>query len=158
MNNEKSRLIPIKLIEKKYKQGEIWLYQCMCGNRRKIKKYSVKIGITKSCGCLRKEITIKRFTKHGLRATDFYNVFNSIKQRCNNKNSTGFYKYGARDIKCLWKNFNEFKIDMYKSYLKHVKKYGQNKTQIDRTNNNGNYCKENCKWVTPSENAFNRKR
>lgn len=44
------------------------------------------------------------------------------------------------------------------SYLEHVKEFGQKDTQIDRTNNNGNYCKENCKWVTREENSYNTRR
>lgn len=47
---------------------------------------------------------------------------------------------------------------MEESYLKHVEKFGQKDTQIDRTDNEGNYCKENCRWVTRSENNYNTRR
>jgi len=37
---------------------------------------------------------------------------------------------------------------MYKSYLDHVRLFGEKDTTIDRINNNENYCKKNCKWST----------
>lgn len=94
---------------------------------------------------------------HGLRKTRFYHIFNTMSQRCNNPKSSGYYKYGARGIKCEWENFIEFQKDMYKFYLEHIQKFGEKQTQIDRINNAGNYCRKNCHWVTLKEQARNRK-
>lgn len=44
------------------------------------------------------------------------------------------------------------------SYKKHVIKYGEKQTVIDRINNESNYYKKNCRWVTPSENNLNSSR
>jgi len=77
-------------------------------------------------------------------------------RRCTEKTNNRYYRYGGRGIKCFWKKFEEFKNEMYNSYLYHVKKYGENNTQIDRMDNDSNYCKENCRWVTLVEQARTR--
>lgn len=139
----------------------LWLCICSCGNKTTAYGNNLNNGQNKSCGCLWKE-TIKNIsTKHSFASngkTRFYKIFSGILQRCNNKHVTNFKNYGGRGIKCLWKSFEEFRDDMYKSYLKHIKEFGVDNTSIDRTNNNGNYCKENCVWATSKQQAKNRRR
>ena len=87
-----------------------------------------------------------------------YLRFRGMQDRCNLLSNKGYKDYGARGIKCLWKTFDDFVEDMYESYLEHVKEFGDGLyTSIERINNDGNYCRENCRWATPTEQLLNQR-
>ena len=66
-------------------------------------------------------------------------------------------RYGGRGIKCLWESFEEFRDDMYESYLQLVKDFGEKQTTIDRKDGAGNYCRDNCRWATIKEQNNNKR-
>lgn len=90
--------------------------------------------------------------KHNMSGTRFYNIWCSMKQRCEYPKHNRFKNYGGRGIKILWKSFEEFKKDMYKSY----QKSGEIGMSIDRIDSDGHYCKENCRWVSLWKQNLNR--
>jgi hypothetical protein len=114
--------------------------KCQCGNV-KFQRYSrIKSGKVKSCGCVNKMRT------HGMSKTNLYAMWNSLRYRCDNPKDNRYHRYGGRGITYdnKWKTFKGFYEDMGPTYKEGL--------QIDRINNNGNYTKENCKWVTNIEN------
>lgn len=131
-----------------------WLCECHCGTKKVIKGSSLSKGVTKSCGCLSGEMTAKRFTKHGqARKTQEYRVWGNIKTRCFNKKAKCYKNYGGRGITVCerWlKSFEDFFSDMgQKPSSKH---------SIERIDNDGDYCKSNCRWATKSEQVANTRR
>ena len=78
-----------------------------------------------------------------------YKTWCDMKQRCKNTNHVNYHRYGGRGIAISndWEIFDNLYRDMGQKPLGY---------QIDRTDNNKGYCKENCKWVTQKQNTRNR--
>jgi len=147
------RLNILKLSHRANKQI-IWKCLCECGNNCFVSSGNLRKNHTRSCGCLYREI-IKNGTNktHNMSNTRFNKIYRGIKFR--SKQSFKGKSY-LINIECLWDSFKEFKNDMYESYLIHVKKHGEKDTTIDRIDNNGNYCKKNCRWATKTIQNMNK--
>lgn len=131
-----------------------WICQCDCGNVTKpIFDSSLRLGRTKSCGCLHKEGLIKRNTTHGKYHTKLHGVWNCMKQRCGNPNNHKFKDYGGRGITVCDQWANSFE-DFYKWAIENGYSEG---LSIDRINVDGNYEPSNCRWATAKEQRHNRR-
>ena len=110
-------------------------------------------GSTKSCGCLSNELLKKRNSIHGLCRTRIYSIWDNMIQRCTNPNRNEFVNYGGRGIKICdeWRQsfraFYEWAID---------NGYDDN-LSLDRIDVDGNYCPQNCRWITVAEQGANKR-
>jgi hypothetical protein len=143
------KLTVLKL-EGKDKYGKYrWICRCDCGNVKITDTSQLNSGYTQSCGCIRREQLVERNKSHGLAHTPLYNVWTSMKGRCNQPNNTAYKNYGGRGIAICekWNSFEGFLEDMGDSYAKGF--------SIERLDVNGNYCKENCIWADAITQANN---
>lgn len=125
---------------------------CECWTVRFVKRESLLRWQSTSCRCYKMpSIGDLRWEWR----TRFYNIRHDLWHRCNNPKRDKYQSYWWRWIKVLWKDYWEFKQDMYDSYLKHVEEFWEKDTTIDRIDVNWNYCKENCKRATRKEQSNN---
>ena len=133
-----------------------WKCKCECGKECVVELTQLTCGKTKSCGCYQQECRGKSSITHGDSKTPFYRCYKKIKERCLDVNNKSYKDYGGRGIKCEWNTYEEFKNDMYESYLQAKELYDD--VSIDRIDFNGNYCKNNCRWtdrITQNNNKRN---
>lgn len=85
---------------------------------------------------------------HGMSGTPTYRSWSNMLTRCRNKRHAKYHRYGDRGISVCkrWFKFENFLSDMGKR--------PEGKT-LDRTNNDGNYTPQNCRWATIREQRLN---
>ena len=133
----------------------LWDVRCVCGkeyqaigqNLRNPNRPGVK-----SCGCRHGETILNVTGSHGMTKTRQYTVWINMRSRCRNPRDKDYPNYGGRGIEVCDKwydSFDKFWEDMGGGYQSHL--------MIERVDNNGHYCKENCRWGTQNRQSNNKR-
>lgn len=131
-----------------------WLCEC---NLCDLHKYIVTAGKTlvsgdvKSCGCeaLRSSKNIN--LSHNLCKTSEYRAWASMKSRCTDESQTSFASYGGLGISVANNWFQSFE-----SFIEDMGMKPEPHYVLDRIDPMGDYCKENCRWVSLEVSSHNK--
>lgn len=129
-----------------------WKCICNCGNTFLIDAGDIKKGVIKSCGCKNKE---RFLTDKGIvYKSNFleFEAYRGMIRRCTNPSIKGYPEYGGRGIKVC-----EEWLSSFESFYKDMGKRPTD-SSLDRIDNNGNYCKENCRWASRDLQSFNTRK
>lgn len=139
----------------------VWACRCDCGAAVLTSSNALRQGVTRSCGCLRKDMRVAGNVTHGgargKRKERLYRLWKGMRQRCSNKKLAFAHRYVLRGIKVCdeWQNdyaaFREWALaNGYRDDL-----------SLDRIDPDGNYTPENCRWadwITQQNNRANNTR
>lgn len=133
--------------ENRKRYGE---FECACGNVVCRLAGNVFYGHTKSCGCLKKERTVEKNTRHGKTKTREYRIWVFMLQRCYNPATNSYKYYGAKGVTVCdkWR-------DSFVSFLEDMGEAPEG-TSLERMDRSVSYCKENCIWADAFTQANNK--
>ena len=127
---------------------------CVCGARWEGQLASLTNGHTTSCGCAKRERTAnmgRANIKHGLRTDPAYDNYKDMLRRCYDNRNPNYPRYGGRGIVVCdrWK-------ESIANFIKDMGPKPGPGYSVERVNNDGPYCAENCVWLPKEQQARNK--
>ena len=173
MNKKFGRLKAVGPVESVHKPNgyrfrAVWC-ECDCGGKRLVQVSSLINGSISSCGCLakenhqrlgngRKDGTIKSSgnTKHSGNGTRIYSIWSNMNNRCTYPSCDNYKYYGGRGIKVCkeWCRDNKYGFENFRAFA-YTMGYNDTK-ELDRIDTDGDYCPENCRFVSHKFNTNNQ--
>lgn len=125
---------------------------CECGNTKEVRATDLQTGKIKSCGCLLREASRRRATRHGMAFTDTYACWRNMVDRCENPKASYFKNYGGKGVSVC----EEWRRD-FRNFLTDMGPRPPGLT-LDRIDPYGNYCADNCRWADRFTQARNTRK
>jgi hypothetical protein len=145
------KLTAVEEVGKDDRGSYLWRFVCDCGGEKIIRPAIVKNGNTSSCGCVKKDVLVKRNTTHNMSKHPAYSNWKDMFKRCYNPNNKRYKDYNERGIGVdpYFKHFPNFLEEIGE------KPDGIEKWSVGRIDNNKGYEPGNVRWETLAEQARN---
>lgn len=140
-----------------------WKVECECGTVKVVIATMLRKGLATSCGCYRTKNLTPGNVIHGHATgshSPTYNVWKSMRARCNNPKRSDYARYGGAGITVdpRWDSFANFLADMGERPSDPPGWDGRVAYwTLDRIDPSRGYGPDNCRWATWSEQARNRR-
>lgn len=148
------RLIPTNffVVNKSHRNRFYWNCVCDCGATTKVEASNLICGAVVSCGCLRNERVRAARKTESSKFKTLNATWRLMIDRCYNKSNKQYKDYGGRGIQVCeeWR-------DSFISFAKDMSPKPSGFT-LGRIDNDGHYCKSNCRWETYKQQARNTRR
>lgn len=126
--------------------------RCECGNEVTMDVGDFRKGLTKSCGCYKRDRMASLSTRHGMAYSAEYRIWHAMINRCTHPYVNRYEQYGGRGIRVC----DRWRQDFAAFYADMGPRPSPNHS-VDRQDNNGYYEPGNCVWSTSREQTRNRR-
>lgn len=138
--------------------GNLWRCKCDCGNEHIVAYSKLSHGKSRSCGCLRREISANRQLKHASsrrsKRTRLYSIWLGMRERCSYEKNVNYPAYGGRGIKVC----EEWNKDFCKFQEWALANGYTESLTIDRIDADKGYNPQNCQWIPMLENRIKQRK
>ena len=138
------------------RRGAKWLWQCDCGRTHALTTDKAKSRGSRPCtigrpGHRKRPRPVRHNTGFAAAHPREACVYRGMINRCTNPKADNYHNYGGRGITVCQRWLTSFE-----SFYEDMGDRPQN-TSIDRIDNDGPYCKENCEWATAEQQRNNQR-
>lgn len=131
-----------------------FLLRCDCGAVIEEKPSKIIKGLKKSCGKCEYHINRQRIDGRTVRTPRTHKIWLGMLRRCENKKAAEYKYYGGRGIRVCEEWHDYLKFEEWANSSIGL----ENNLSIDRIDNDGDYCPENCRITTREVQSRNTSR